>query len=176
MTKEIDRIITGCVNWERESQEKLYRLYADMLYKSCRLYARDDEEASDFLHDAFLHIFKNIQSYKEPGQLSAWLKRVTINCCLQQLRRSSRVTKVEGSTEIQELLYSDNSKVEGEQMEFDKVLKEINQLPEKSALVIKLYVIEGWSHAEIAEELDISIGTSKSQLNYARNLIKARCL
>lgn len=174
MSEEQNHIIVGCVNWERDSQEKLYRLYADLLYKSCRLYARNTDEASDFLHDAFIHIYKNIHLYKEQGNLAAWLKRVTVNCCLQQLRKSNRVNRVEESREIQDMLYAEDRE-EDAGISFEQVLHEINQLPSRASLVIKLYVIEGWTHAEIAEELNISIGTSKSQLNYARNLIKARC-
>jgi RNA polymerase sigma factor (sigma-70 family) len=61
-----------------------------------------------------------------------------------------------------------------QQIPFPKILEEINQLPTKAGLVLKLYALEGWSHAEIAEELQISIGTSKSQLNYARSVLKSK--
>lgn len=160
-------IIEGCVRWERTSQEQLYRSFSKELFKVCRLYASDIQDAEDMLHDAFMHIYKQIGSYNFSGSFEGWMRRVTVNCCLQALR------KRKSFTQIQDIPYVEEHEVEMEAaIPFSRILEEINKLPAKAGLVLKLYALEGWSHAEIAEELEISVGTSKSQLNYARSVLK----
>lgn len=160
-------IIEGCVRWERTSQEQLYRSFSKELFKVCRLYASDIQDAEDMLHDAFMHIYKQIGSYNFSGSFEGWMRRVTVNCCLQALR------KRKSFSQIQDIPYVEEHEVEMEAaIPFSRILEEINKLPAKAGLVLKLYALEGWSHAEIAEELEISVGTSKSQLNYARSVLK----
>lgn len=170
MTNEYQQIIEGCVNWERTSQEKLYRAFSKDLFKVCRLYGTDSEDAEDMLHDAFMHIFKNIGSYNFTGSFEGWLRRVTVNSCLQAIR------KRKSFTQLSEATYADTPEEEETEtrLPFGAILEEINRLPQKAGLVLKLYALEGWSHAEIAEELEISVGTSKSQLNYARSVLKQK--
>lgn len=162
-------IIDGCVQWDRGSQERLYRLFSKELFKVCRLYAIDIQDAEDMLHDAFMHIYKQIGSYNFSGSFEGWMRRVTVNCCLQALRKRKSFTQVQDIPVVEE------HEVEMEAgIPFSKILEEINKLPAKAGLVLKLYALEGWSHAEIAEELEISVGTSKSQLNYARSVLKQK--
>ena len=162
-------IIEGCVQWDRVSQERLYRLFSKELFKVCRLYATDIQDAEDMLHDAFMHIYKQIGSYNFSGSFEGWMRRVTVNCCLQALRKRKSFTQVQDIPVVEE------HEVEMEAgIPFSKILEEINKLPAKAGLVLKLYALEGWSHAEIAEELEISVGTSKSQLNYARSVLKQK--
>lgn len=162
-------IIDGCVQWDRVSQERLYRLFSKELFKVCRLYASDIQDAEDMLHDAFMHIYKQIGSYNFSGSFEGWMRRVTVNCCLQALRKRKSFTQVQDIPVVEE------HEVEMEAgIPFSKILEEINKLPAKAGLVLKLYALEGWSHAEIAEELEISVGTSKSQLNYARSVLKQK--
>ncbi len=166
---ELQEIVAGCKVWDRKAQEALYRHFSKELYKVCKLYATDNDEAEDYLHDAFMHIFKQITSYNSTGVFEGWIRRVTVNCCLQAIRKRKTFTQL---SEI----YSVAEEVEEIEtgIPFAKVLEEINQLPTKAGLVLKLYVLEGWSHADIAEELEISVGTSKSQLNYARSVLKQK--
>jgi RNA polymerase sigma-70 factor (ECF subfamily) len=167
MSHEYQHIIEGCAKWERAAQETLYRLFSKNLFKVCRLYGSDVQDAEDMLHDAFMHIYKNIHQYTFTGSFEGWLRRVTVNCCLQTLRkRKSFVDLAEYKLEAEEEEELDAS------LPFPRILEEINALPVKAGLVLKLYALEGWTHAEIAEELDISIGTSKSQLSYARSVLK----
>ncbi|MFN5417467.1 MAG: RNA polymerase sigma factor [Flavobacteriia bacterium] len=175
---ELNDIINGCSNWNKESQEKLYRLFSKPLYKTCCLYAKNEDEAADLLHDTFIHVFKNIQQFNFQGSFEGWIKKVCVNLCLQEIRIQNKIKEVSLEAGLHEIIEAEDNSGEIEiqnESVFSKVLEEINKLPAKAALVIKLYIFEGWSHAQIAEELDISIGTSKSQLNYARKLIKERC-
>ena len=170
MTNEYQHIIEGCVKWERGSQEKLYRAFSKDLFKVCRLYGTDSEDAEDMLHDAFMHIFKNIGSYNFTGSFEGWMRRVTVNSCLQTLRKRKSFSQL---TEVPS--YDEPAEEENEtRLPFGVILEEINRLPQKAGVVLKLYALEGWSHAEIAEELDITVGTSKSQLNYARSVLKQK--
>src|SRR3989344_1703009 len=98
-------------------------------------------------------------------------RRVTVNCCLQALRKRKTFQQLAEIAVIDEV-EDDNDKP----IPFVAILEEINRLPAKAGLVLKLYALEGWSHAEIAEELEITVGTSKSQLNYARSVLKQKLM
>ena len=170
---ELHKIIQGCVEWDRNAQELLYKRFAKTIYKTCRLYAESDEAAADTLHDVFLQVFKVIHQFQGTGSFEGWLKKITVNFCLQEIKKRRHFTPLnELNTEA---AYIDEEPVENPRQSFQNILKEINKLPIKAGLVLKLYAIEGWSHAQIAEELGISLGTSKSQLNYARSILKAKC-
>ncbi|MCE3294583.1 MAG: hypothetical protein K0R65_297 [Crocinitomicaceae bacterium] len=171
---ELNSIIQGCVAWDRNAQELLYKNFAKSIYKTCRLYADSDEEAADNLHDIFLHIFKKIDQFHGKGSFEGWLKRIAVNFCLQEIKKRKRFTALNEATIVDDGYYEEEP-VENPQQSFQNILKEINKLPMKAGLVLKLYAIEGWTHAEIAAELGISLGTSKSQLNYARSILRAKC-
>ncbi|MDH4472185.1 MAG: sigma-70 family RNA polymerase sigma factor [Fluviicola sp.] len=171
MQDDLKHIIDGCVNWERRSQEQLYRRFSKDLFKVCKLYGADTQDAEDMLHDAFMHIYKNIGSYHFSGVFEGWLRRVTVNCCLQALRKRKTFQQLAEIAVIDEV-EDDMDKP----IPFVAILEEINRLPAKAGLVLKLYALEGWSHAEIAEELEITVGTSKSQLNYARSVLKQKLM
>lgn len=167
---EFKEVIEGCVAWDRKSQEVLYRNFSKNLFKVCKLYASDNQDAEDMLHDAFMHIYKNIGLYNFAGSFEGWLRRVTVNCCLQTLRKRKSVQQFVDLPAVAEI-----EQEEGEnEVPFGAILHQINQLPSKAGLVLKLYALEGWSHAEIADELEISVGTSKSQLSYARSVLKQK--
>jgi RNA polymerase sigma factor (sigma-70 family) len=171
MEDDIKHIIDGCVNWERRAQEQLYRRFSKDLFKVCKLYGADTQDAEDMLHDAFMHIYKNIGSYHFSGVFEGWMRRVTVNCCLQALRKRKTFQQLAEIPVIDEV-EDENDKP----IPFVAILEEINRLPAKAGLVLKLYALEGWSHAEIAEELEITVGTSKSQLNYARSVLKQKLM
>ncbi len=164
-------LIEGCTRWERSSQEQLYRLFSKNLFKVCKLYGRDTEDAEDMLHDVFMHIFKQISSYNYAGSFEGWMRRVTVNCCLQELRKRKNFQEVHDVQFVDQIEEAEDL---DSRLPFGKILEEINKLPIKAGLVLKLYALEGWTHAEIADELEISVGTSKSQLNYARTVLKQK--
>jgi RNA polymerase sigma-70 factor (ECF subfamily) len=169
MSEEFKDIVEGCVRWERLAQEKLYRHFSKDLFKVCKMYGTDSTDAEDMLHDAFMHIFKHIGSYTFTGSFEGWMRRVTVNCCLQAIRKRKTFNQL---ADVPTMI--DEVEDVNDALPFGRVLEEINKLPTKAGLVLKLYALEGWSHAEIAEELDISVGTSKSQLNYARSVLKQK--
>ncbi len=168
--KDLQQIIDRCVEWDRESQEALYRYLSDGLFKVCLYYAKDKSTAEDFLHDSFIHLFKNIQKYKGEGSFEGWARRLTVNVILGQLRANKEFASEIGENILEEI----DSNEEENKIPLTTVLEEINNLPSKAAMVIKLYAVEGWTHKEIAESLGISEGTSKSQLSYARTVLKRK--
>lgn len=165
----IEQLINDCKKNERKAQEQLYKLYAPKLFSVCLKYSRNYTEAQDNLQDGFLLIYKKIHQFSFKGSLEGWLKRVMINHVLQQYRKESFLNIVDENVpeEIEVEVDSD-----GVPSEF--LIKIIQELPDRYRLVFNLYVLDGFSHQEIAEQLNINIGTSKSNLSRAKLILKEK--
>lgn len=153
------------------AQAKIYSLFADKLFKVCLKYSKNHEDAQDTLQDSFLMIFKDIKKFKNKGSFEGWLKRVTINVALQKFRSKS-VLKFSDQEDDQiaealEDIYMEDSKID-----LNVLLSLVRKLPGQYQLVFNLYVLDGYSHKEIAKLLNISIGTSKSNLSRARVILQ----
>jgi len=163
-------MISKCLNDERSAQEQLYRLYADKMFAVCMNYAGDREEAADFLQNGFLTVFSKLHLFSFNGSFEGWIRRIMVNSALTILRKKKRFNEaLENIEYIQEL---PEHEVDMELIPSAEVIAKVNDLPSKSAMVLKLFAIEGYTHQEIAEIMDITVGTSKSQLNRARTLLK----
>lgn len=174
MEQDIDIIIERCIKHDRESQELLYRRYADKMYNVAMTYASDEGEASDILQDGFIKVFRNLKKYKVEGSFEGWVRRIMVNTALEYKRKSARYNEViEDASFESDTLHTGFSNILDE-LGVAEIIKAVNDLPSKACLVMKLYAIEGYSHKEIAEELGISQGTSKSQLNRARAMLSAK--
>lgn len=164
-------LIKQCINDNRKYQELLYRKYADKMYNVCLTYEKDEDAAADILQEGFIKVFRNITDFKHKGSLEGWIRRIIVNTALEHYRKRTRelVNQNELSVfidyNIDEILSSINAK---------EIIKMVNELPEKAAIVLKLFAIEGYSHEDISTALEITIGTSKSQLNRARFLLKQK--
>lgn len=142
----------------------------------CMRYARDRDEAEDILQTGFIKVFKGIDNYKGDGSFEGWIKRIVVNTAIDNYRRK----KVRPVTTDSELVdRSSETLVEGEEDEsvynlvpVQEVMDAIQQLSPAYQTVFNLYVMEGYNHNEIAEMLDISVGTSKSNLSKARQNLK----
>jgi RNA polymerase sigma-70 factor (ECF subfamily) len=166
---DLKDLINDCKNNNRKAQEQLYRLYSGKLFAVCLKYSRNYTEAQDNLQDGFLIIFQKIGQYSFKGSFDGWLKRVMINNVLQQYRQQTFLSLVnEDIAEDYEIELDDDS------ISLDYLLKIIQELPDRYRLVFNLYVIDGYSHAEIAEMLNINIGTSKSNLARGRMILKEK--
>ncbi|WP_445453339.1 RNA polymerase sigma factor [Flavobacterium sp. 25HG05S-40] len=166
---DLKQLINDCQNNDRKAQEQLYRLYSSKLFAVCLKYSRNYTEAQDNLQDGFLLIFNKIGLYSFKGSFEGWLKRVMINHVLQQYRTQTFLSLVNENV-------SDEAEIEidDEDISLDYLLKLIQELPDRYRLVFNLYVIDDYSHAEIAEMLSINIGTSKSNLSRARMILKEK--
>ena len=137
----------------------------------CLKYSRTYQDAQDTLQDSFLMIFKDIKKFKHKGSFEGWAKRVTINVALQKFRKKSilKFDKIEENQLTEEEITVD---VDEKNISLSFLLSLINELPPKYQLVFNLYVLDGYSHQEISEVLNISTGTSKSNLFRARKLLQ----
>ena len=137
----------------------------------CLKYSRTYQDAQDTLQDSFIVIFKDIKKFKHKGSFEGWAKRVTINVALQKFRKKSilKFDKIEENQLTEEEITVD---VDEKNISLSFLLSLINELPPKYQLVFNLYVLDGYSHQEISEVLNISTGTSKSNLFRARKLLQ----
>ncbi len=137
----------------------------------CLKYSRTYQDAQDTLQDSFIMIFKDIKKFKHKGSFEGWAKRVTINVALQKFRKKSilKFDKIEENQLTEEEITVD---VDEKNISLSFLLSLINELPPKYQLVFNLYVLDGYSHQEISEVLNISTGTSKSNLSRARKLLQ----
>ena len=166
----LDELILKCKKQDSKAQGALYKRYSGILFSICLRYSPNRTEAEDNLQDAFLTIFKKIEQYKGKGSFEGWIKRITVNTVLQKYRKQ-RVYNIEDEAQIEQ---EDNVTVDTETVPLDFLLKIIQELPDQYRLVFTLYVLDDYSHKEIAEMLGISDGTSKSNLARARGILKTK--
>ncbi|MFP4556517.1 MAG: RNA polymerase sigma factor [Bacteroidales bacterium] len=169
--KEED-IVKGCQKGDRRYQEILYRMYAPKMYGICISYAGERPLAQDMLQEAFVKIFKSIRNFKADGSLEGWVRRIVVNTALDLIRSKGRIHKLiqEETANVSTTSFSENNALPSMQM--SDMLRFIAKLPDGARAVFNLFAVEGYSHKEIAEQLHISVGTSKSQFNRARNLLQ----
>ena len=162
-------LIRSSIREDRRSQEQLYRKYADKMYSVCLTYSDGEDDACDILQDGFIKVFSNLHKFKFEGSFEGWVRKIIVNTALEHYRKKK--TEREHTTTYQTFI---EKAVEDiiDKISASELVQQVNQLPSKAAMVLKLYAIEGYAHKEIAIKLGISVGTSKSQLNRARYLLK----
>jgi RNA polymerase sigma factor (sigma-70 family) len=170
---EIKEIIKGCLAGNRRDQELLYRRHASKLYAVCLQYSGNNEEARDILQEGFIKIFENLGSYKHEGSFEGWMRRITVNTALERFRSKNSLYRVDDIDQVPEPeAEPDNQDYAG--LEAADLIEIIRELPPKYRMVFNLYAIEGYSHKEIGEMINISEGTSKSNLSRARSILQRR--
>ncbi|HOU95540.1 MAG TPA: RNA polymerase sigma factor [Bacteroidales bacterium] len=170
---DIREIIKGCLEGNRRDQELLYRRHAGKLYAVCLQYAESDEEARDILQDGFIKIFQNLQNYKFEGSFEGWMRRIVVNTALEKFRARHNLYRVDDIDPADEPeAEPENEDYAG--LEAADLLYIIRELPPKYRMVFNLYAIEGYSHKEISQMLNISEGTSKSNLSRARSILQKK--
>ena len=151
------------------AQSEIYKLYADVLFGVSLKYSRNYQDAEDTLQDSFLIIFDKIKQYSNKGSFEGWLKRIIINTALQKYREKSNLELVKEVSDTEEVVEID---FEDTNLNIGFLLSLVQELPDKYRLVFNLYVLDSYSHKEISEMLNISEGTSKSNLSRARKKLK----
>jgi RNA polymerase sigma-70 factor (ECF subfamily) len=170
---DIKNIISGCLKGNRRDQELLYRRHAAKLYAVSLQYAGNDEEARDILQEGFIKIFENLVHYKYEGSFEGWIRRIIVNTALEKYRDKHYLYRVEDIYRIPEPdAEPDNEDYAG--LEATDLLEIIRELPPKYRMVFNLFAIEGYSHKEISKMINISEGTSKSNLSRARVILQRR--
>jgi len=165
-----ETIIRGCIANDRREQERLYRSYADEMYNVCLIYESDRDSVKDILQDAFIKVFKNIEQYNRNGSLRGWIRRIVVNTALDHLRRKNQAGfAVDIDTINDDQLQSHQN---ASNLITKDIVAAVNRLPQGARLVFNLFGLEGYSHKEIAQMLEITEGTSKSQYSRARLLLQ----
>ena len=165
----LEELIHNCKKGDRKAQEQLYRKYSGILFGTCLKYSRNKTEAEDNLHDSFMTIFDKIGQYKFKGSFEGWIKRITVNTVLQKYRKEEYLNVV--SENIEEEVELDTEFLD---ISLSTLLRYIQELPNKYRLTFNMYVLDGYSHKEISEQLGTSTGTSKSNLARARMILKEK--
>ncbi|MFC2137539.1 RNA polymerase sigma factor [Bacteroidota bacterium] len=157
---------------DSKSQYQLYQLYSKAMFNICYRMMSSREEAEDMLQEAFSEAFLKLDSFRYESSFGAWLKRIVINKCINEIKR--RKAEVLYYDDLKQLDKDDDDFVNYEEIQLDvkKVHKAIEQLPEGYRIIFSLYLLEGYDHTEIAQILGISESTSKSQYMRAKNKIK----
>ena len=165
-------LIKKCIEWDRNAQNTLYKMFASKMFAVCMRYSSNREEAEDTLQEAFMKVFENISKFKGTGSLEGWIRRIMVNEALQKFRSSKQEKLSVSINENHELpiMYSDNEILS--RIGAKELMAMIQNLSPSYRMVFNLYVFEGYKHKEIAEQLGISEGTSKSNLSDARTILQ----
>ena len=163
-------LITGCLKGKLDYQRELFTRYSGKMLAVCHRYSRNYDDSKDILQDSFIKIFEHISDFRNSGSLEGWIRKTVVYTALNYYRKSSYknektgMDKQQSSVEIEPDAY--------ERLNEKDILDAISSLPDGYRMVFNLYAIEGYSHKEIAEMLDIDESTSRSQLFKARNTLK----
>ncbi|HQU58287.1 MAG: RNA polymerase sigma factor [Phaeodactylibacter sp.] len=161
-------IIDACIRGERQAQHQLYQQFFNSLFAICLRYASDHDEARSLVNQAFLKAFQALEQCKDVQAFPAWINRIAVNTCLDHIRKlkSKQTMALEDAPEPA-IPSSALDKLEAEDL-----LKLVQQLPPLNRAVFSLYVVEGYKHEEIAQELGMSVGTSRWHLSTAKKALK----
>ncbi len=165
----LNKLIKRCADNDRKAQKEIYHLFAGKLFSICLKYSKNKQEAQDNFQDGFVTIFDKIGQFKFRGSFEGWIKRVMLNTVLLKYRKKAVLNIV--TEEIPDEVIVD---IDDDEISLDFLLNLIHELPDRYRLVFNLYVLDGYSHREIAEMLHIAEGTSKSNLARARVILKQK--
>lgn len=166
-----EELLEGCRKGKTSAQRGLYDRLAPKMLGVCLRYIKDREEAEHVMIGGIVKVFEKMDQFKSEGSFEGWVRRIVVNDCLMYIRKNRNMsleTDIETATNHPDLSVMEDS------LHQEDLLKMIGELPVGYRTVFNLYAIEGFSHAEIAEQLDISENTSKSQLSRARKWLQTK--
>jgi RNA polymerase sigma factor (sigma-70 family) len=167
-------LIAGCLEGNRKHQKALYDRYAPYMMGVCMRYAASEEEAEDLLQDGFVTVYKKLGVFEGRGELGAWMRRIFLNTALMNYRKTKHLQQQQ---DIDSLRYmADTGDDPFAALSASDLMKMMQELPTGARLVFNLYAIEGFDHKEIAEQMGVSVGTSKSQYSRAKELLREKIL
>ena len=167
------QLIKECLKGNGTAQRLLYQEFAEPMLGVCYRYTKSFKDAEDVLQDGFVKVFNSLASYKYEGELGAWIRRIMVNTAIEMYRRNLRTLDM---VEIEEGYNVPQTTFNMSELETKDLISLIRELSAGYRLVFNMYVIEGYSHKEIAAELGITEGASKSQLSRARAILKERII
>lgn len=172
ITLQEEELIDGCIAGKRSAQNRLFDKYSPKMLGVCYRYAQTEHDAEDIMQDGFVKVFKNLKKFRRESSLETWIKRIMINTALnflkatQKLRMEADISVAENSTD-----FSTN---QWNSIDTNILIQCIHSLPSGYRIVLNMFAIEGYSHKEIAQQLNITESTSRSQFARAKGLLKKK--
>lgn len=168
-------MIHGCKSGNRRAQRAVYDRYSPVMLAVARRYTARDTDAEDVLLKGFFKVFDKIDSFADNGSFEGWIRRIVVNEALMLLRKNHALKQASALGDVNPTYFSAPAEVTHQLAEAD-IMAELDRMPVGYRTVFNLYVIEGYKHREIADMLDISINTSKSQLILAKKRMREQLL
>lgn len=165
-------LIDGCRKNDRSMQKALYERYSRKMTVVCLRYSKTTAEAEDILQEGFVKVFQGLKNFRQESKLETWITRIMVNTALNQQRKKLYLFPM---IDVEELNLPEEE-VSISSIHFTQLLEMIQSLPQGCQIVFNLFAIEGYNHKEIADLLQISEGTSKSQYARARSLLQQKLL
>lgn len=168
MTEEV--ILQGCLNNEASAQRELYQTYSPKMLAVCYRYAHNREDAEDMLQEGFIKVFTQLHTFEKRGSFEGWIRRIVVHTCINTLKRNKKFS------ESVDLIHANSIQVKEDSVpalvQVKQIVECIRSLPIGYRTVLNLFAIEGYSHREIAQLLDIEESTSRSQFTRAKNMLE----
>lgn len=168
MTEE--QMLAGCLQNDAASQDSLYSRFSPRMLGVCYRFAKNREDAEDMLQEGFIKVFSQIHQYRSEGALEGWIRRIMVHTCINALKKNKKFS------ECVDIAYAGNVGIREESipsiMQAKEVVECIRSLPLGYRTVLNLYAIEGYSHKEIGNMLDIEESTSRSQYTRAKSMLE----
>jgi len=165
----VDELLAGCRKGERVYQKQLYELFHGKMMGVCMRYASNREEAKDLVNEGFMKVFLNIHKYQPKHSLESWIRRIMINNSIDNYRKNK---KHRYQQNIEECYWKSEDETVSSELSVKEILGLVQKLPPSYRTVFSLFVLDGYTHNEIAGKLGISEGTSKSNLAKARGKLQ----
>ena len=166
------QLINGCRKGDRLAQKELYETYSRKMMGVCLRYVNDRETARDLLQDGFVKVFTSMDSFSGTGSFEGWMRKIFVNCALEYLRKSDVLRESTDLDNTAELIQPAGSVISD--MSAAELMKLVQELPAGFRTVFNLFAIEGYSHKEISDMLNITESTSRSQFTRAKQMLQKR--
>lgn len=173
-----DLIIQGCIDGDRRCQQKLYEHFYGKMMVVCMRYANDQDQALDMFQEAFIKVFKSLPKYTKQGSFEGWIRRIMVNTSIDHIRKNKKFNQMVELDDAHGRIEIDEEEDAGilEHIDFEGMMQLVQNLSPAYKSVFNMYIIDGFTHQEIADELGISVGTSKSNLAKAKANVKKMLL
>ena len=166
-----EKLIKGCLKGDQLYQKALFEKHSPRMMGVALRYTRDEDSAHEVLQETFIKVFNNLKSYRKTGSVEGWIRKICVNTALDFIRKNKQL-KMQDDIDDMAFKLSSNQANALDDLMAEDLLEVLNLLPDGYRTVFNMFVIDGYSHKEIAEKLDISVNTSKSQFSRARGILK----
>ncbi|WP_299202532.1 RNA polymerase sigma factor [Brumimicrobium sp.] len=165
-----ETLVQKCISGNAEAQRKLFDRFSPLMLGVAMRYIKDKERSEDVLQDGFIKVFKNLHRFEHKGSLEGWIRRIIVNTALDQIRKYKKEqTNVELDDSPFEIVQKSDAV---ERLQAEVLMEIVQELPDGYRIVFNMFAIEGYSHKEIAEQLNITESTSKSQYSRAKSVLR----